>query len=66
MNLSNCPLKYRQFQKRPETFRNFVIAHKLLHLKIPNHRKLFKRMLSAHIPQWRKIKDSQTLNRKVG
>ena len=51
---------------KPKSFRDFVIAHELLHLKIPNHGKLFKQMLSAHIPKWRKIKDSQTLNRGAG
>lgn len=50
--------------RKPEKFRHFVIAHELLHLKIPNHGKLFKQMLSAHIPGWRNIRDSQTLNRK--
>ncbi len=49
---------------KPKWFRHFVIAHELLHLKIPNHGKLFKQILSAHIPQWREIKDSQTLRRR--
>lgn len=46
---------------KPPSFRRFVIAHELLHLKIPNHGGLFKQMLSAHIPGWRKIRASQTL-----
>lgn len=51
---------------KPKPFRHFVIAHELLHLKIRNHGKLFKSMMSAHIPGWRKIRDSQTLRRKTG
>ena len=52
--------------KKPKTFRDFVIAHELLHLKIPNHGKLFKQVLSAYIPGWRKIRDSEMLNRGDG
>ncbi len=51
---------------KPKPFRHFVIVHELLHLKIPNHGKLFKSMMSAHIPQWRKIRDSQTLRHGAG
>ena len=35
-------------------FQDFVIAHELIHLRVPNHGKLFKALLSAHIPDWRK------------
>ena len=34
-------------------FQNFVIAHELLHLRVRNHGKLFKALLTAHIPDWR-------------
>ena len=34
-------------------FQDFVIAHELLHLRLPNHGKLFKALLSAHVPDWR-------------
>ncbi len=34
-------------------FGEYVIVHELLHLKIPNHGKLFKSLLSAHIPDWK-------------
>ena len=33
----------------------YVIVHELLHLKIPNHGKLFQAVLSTHIPNWRKL-----------
>jgi predicted metal-dependent hydrolase len=39
--------------RQPYRFQEFVIVHELLHLKIPNHGKLFKSLLSAHLPQWR-------------
>ena len=34
-------------------FQDFVIAHELLHLRVPNHGKLFKALLTAHVPEWR-------------
>ena len=33
--------------------RRFVVAHELLHLRVPNHGRLFKVLLSAHLPGWR-------------
>lgn len=34
-------------------FQDFVIAHELLHLRVPNHGRLFKALMSAHLPGWR-------------
>lgn len=34
-------------------FQDFVIAHELLHLRVPNHGKVFKALMSAHVPSWR-------------
>jgi predicted metal-dependent hydrolase len=36
---------------QPYPFQEFVIVHELLHLKIPNHGKLFKSLLKAYLPQ---------------
>ncbi len=35
-------------------FRDFVIAHELLHLRIPNHGRLFKALMAVHVPDWKK------------
>ena len=35
-------------------FRDFVIAHELLHLRVPNHGRLFKALMTLHLPGWRK------------
>ena len=35
-------------------FQDYVIAHELLHLWVPNHGKLFKALLAAHVPDWRR------------
>ena len=34
-------------------FQDFVIAHEMLHLRVPNHGKLFKALMTAHVPAWR-------------
>jgi predicted metal-dependent hydrolase len=28
-------------------------VHELLHLKVPNHGRLFKALMTAHVPKWR-------------
>ena len=40
--------------KQATGFQDFVIAHELLHLCILNHGKLFKAVMTAHIPDWKK------------
>jgi predicted metal-dependent hydrolase len=35
----------------PADFRRQVIVHELLHLKVPNHGKLFRALLRAHLGQ---------------
>jgi hypothetical protein len=39
--------------EQSEAFQDFVIAHELLHLKVPNHGRLFKALMTTHIPGWR-------------
>lgn len=39
---------------RELSFQNFVIAHELLHLRVPNHGKLFKALMTAHVPGWKR------------
>ena len=34
-------------------FQDFVIAHELLHLRVPNHGRLFRALMNAHVPDWR-------------
>jgi predicted metal-dependent hydrolase len=34
-------------------FQDFVIVHELLHLKVRNHGRLFRALMSMHVPDWR-------------
>ena len=36
-----------------ERFQDYVIAHELLHLRVPTHGRLFKALMSVHVPGWR-------------
>lgn len=33
-------------------FADYVIVHELLHMKVPNHGKLFKSLMFAFLPDW--------------
>jgi predicted metal-dependent hydrolase len=39
--------------ERDRHFQDFVVAHELLHLRVPNHGRLFKALMTAHVPDWR-------------
>lgn len=38
-------------------FQDFVIAHELLHMRVPNHGRLFKALMSVHVPGWRRFEN---------
>jgi len=37
---------------QPKGFREYVVAHEVLHLSVPNHGRLFRSLMSAFIPGW--------------
>lgn len=39
------------------SFQSFVIVHELLHLKYETHGRVFKAVMSAHLPGWRQLED---------
>src|SRR3989442_5319418 len=48
--------------REPKSFQDYVIAHELLHFRVPNHGKLFKSLLSAHVPGWRTFQRAAVAN----
>lgn len=36
-------------------FQEVVIVHELLHLRVPNHGKLFKSLMTAYVPGWEEL-----------
>ena len=36
-------------------FRDYVIVHELVHMKVPNHGKLFKSLMHAFLPEWERL-----------
>jgi predicted metal-dependent hydrolase len=40
-------------------FQDFVIAHELLHLRVPAHGRLFSALLTVHLPDWRQFEVSR-------
>jgi len=46
-------------------FQEYVIVHELLHLRVPNHGRLFRSLLSAYLPDWEKRAASNESRRPV-
>ena len=42
-------------------FQDYVIVHELLHLRYGSHGKVFKALLTAHVPAWRSIDEGSVL-----
>lgn len=38
-----------------EGFQDYVIVHELLHLRYPTHGRMFKVLMSAHVPGWQQF-----------
>lgn len=45
--------------RRERAFQDFVIVHELLHIRVPNHGRLFKALMNLHVPRWRLLNVSQ-------
>ena len=53
-------------ERQPEAFQDFVIVHELLHLRVPNHGRVFKALMSAHVPGWRALDLSRRRSSREG
>lgn len=38
-------------------FQDFVIVHELLHLRVANHGRLFKALMTIHVPRWKQLQE---------
>ena len=38
-------------------FQDYVIVHELLHMRYATHGKVFKAVLTAHVPGWKRLHD---------
>jgi predicted metal-dependent hydrolase len=43
-------------------FQDFVIVHELLHLRFSSHGKVFKALLTAHVPGWQRLQAAEQHN----
>jgi predicted metal-dependent hydrolase len=48
-----------------EDFQDFFIVHELLHMRIPPHGRLFKAIMSANVPEWRRQEEIRLKERTV-
>ena len=44
----------RELLAQAPGFRRTVVVHELLHLRVPNHGKLFRTLMNALVPGWEK------------
>ena len=45
----------RDLCEQGEHFQDYVIVHELLHLRYPTHGRMFKVLMTMHVPGWRKM-----------
>jgi predicted metal-dependent hydrolase len=46
-------------------FQDFVIVHELLRLRVPTHGRLFKALMTAHVPAWRQFEIERRWRRRA-
>ena len=44
--------------EKDEHFQDYVIVHELLHLRLTTHGRMFKALMSAHVPAWRRYENA--------
>lgn len=41
--------------ERSDQFQDYVMVHELLHLRYSTHGRVFKALMSAHVPGWKRL-----------
>jgi len=44
-------------------FQEAVVVHELLHIRVPNHGRLFKSLMSAYVPDWEHVMEHRVARR---
>ena len=47
-------------------FQDYVILHELLHLRLPTHGRVFKALMSAHVPGWQAMEQRRLRDGRKG
>lgn len=56
----------RDLLERRQQEQDYVIVHELLHLRHPNHSRIFHALLSARLPKWRRLQQGLGRGRTTG
>lgn len=46
-------------------FQDYVIVHELLHLRYATHGRVFKALMSAHVPGWRSVQRGHLMRGRI-
>jgi len=49
----------RDLLREERPFQEVVVVHELLHLRVPNHGRLFKSLMTAYVPGWERMAGSR-------
>jgi predicted metal-dependent hydrolase len=55
----------RDLLRQDPAFQEVVIVHELLHLRVPNHGRLFKGLMTAYLPAWEEASGSRIAPRVI-
>lgn len=55
----------RELRRQDLTFQEVVIVHELLHLRVQNHGKLFKSLMTAYVPRWEEVSGGRIARRRA-
>lgn len=45
--------------EQDERFQDYVVVHELLHVRFATHGRVFKALMSAHVPDWRRWEEAR-------